>query len=187
MGAHTLLIIYAAHLKAAAGEWSAYRASSAGGQWNVILHEVAADDNPAAQRRDIRAFIREHAGAAQLAVLLLGDAPHTDSSGDPGIATWRFPQPDPVLQSRDPDKEPDYATDHPYQLLDDKDDVPDIALGRVPAQTLEDARGLLEKIKRYEAPPSATASPPSAPSSTTTTAPSASSSRHAPPSAPTAS
>lgn len=145
---HTLLIIYASELEPAAREWAAYRQSTPGGEWRVELHTTPPTTDAAAQRQTLRQFIRQfhadqHGDTTQdsFAVLLLGDA-------DPqGIPTWTFPQNDPVLQSRN-DKT--YVSDHPYQLLDDRDDAPDFALGRVPARTLEEARTVLSKIKRYE-------------------------------------
>ena len=84
-------------------------------------------------------------------MLLLGDA---DANG---IPTWRFPQTDPQLQSG---RDTDYVSDHPYKLIDDDDDSPDIALGRVPAQTVEEARAVLAKIKQYEASPRISAALP---------------------------
>ncbi|MEE8154483.1 MAG: C25 family cysteine peptidase, partial [Phycisphaerales bacterium] len=140
----TYIIIHAAHLATAAAAWADYRTEDG---WSVARHPVEPDDDVAVQRRALRRTIRRFAADHQedailpIAVLLLGDA-------DPrGIPTWTLPQPDPALQDIADDN---YATDHPYQLIDDTDDLPDIALGRIPARTNDEAIGVLEKIKRYE-------------------------------------
>ena len=138
------LIIHAAHLEKAAAAWADYRTQDG---WSVVRHPVEPADDAAVQRRALRGTIRQFAADHQedatlpIAVLLLGDA-------DPrGVPTWTFPQLDPALRDIDDDN---YATDHPYQLIDDADDLPDIALGRIPARTNDEALGVLEKIKRYE-------------------------------------
>ena len=138
------LIIHAAHLEKAAAAWADYRTKDG---WNVLRHAVEPTKDVPAQRRELREFIREASSIPKdnqpptIAVLLLGDA-------DPrGVPTWTFPQLDPALRDIDDDN---YATDHPYQLIDDADDLPDIALGRIPARTNDEALGVLEKIKRYE-------------------------------------
>ncbi|MEE9130924.1 MAG: C25 family cysteine peptidase [Phycisphaerales bacterium] len=147
-GEHTsggsYLIIHASHLEKAAAAWADYRTEDG---WNVVRHPVEPTDDVAAQRRALRRTIRQFAldhqedATLPIAVLLLGDA-------DPrGVPTWTFPQLDPALQDIDDDN---YATDHPYQLIDDTDDLPDIALGRIPARTNDETIGVLEKIKRYE-------------------------------------
>ncbi len=138
------LIIHASHLEKAAAAWADYRTEDG---WNVVRHPVEPADDVTVQRRALRRTIRQFAADHQedatlpIAVLLLGDA-------DPrGVPTWTFPQLDPALRDIDDDN---YATDHPYQLIDDTDDLPDIALGRIPARTNDQAIGVLEKIKRYE-------------------------------------
>ena len=140
----TYVIIHAAHLAAAAAAWDEYRTEDG---WNVVRHAVQPSDDLPAQRDELREAIRQAAATPKndppptVAVLLLGDA---DANGVP---TWTLPQPDPALQDIDDDN---YATDHPYQLIDDTDDLPDIALGRIPARTNDQALSVLEKIKRYE-------------------------------------
>ncbi|MCI0676993.1 MAG: C25 family cysteine peptidase [Phycisphaerales bacterium] len=154
----TLLLIHAEHLQPVAQEWATYRESNIGGAWRVILHSNPPAENLAAHRADLQNWIREtHASiqpspdASTFAVLLLGDAPSADSSPQ-GIPTWKFPQTDPSLVSGD---QRSFISDHPYQLADDRDDSPDFPLGRIPAQTPEEARIALEKIKRYESTPPA--------------------------------
>ena len=140
----TYIIIHAAHLTTAAVAWDEYRTEDG---WIVVRHAVEPNENLPAQRRELREAIRQAAAnpknkqGPRVAVLLLGDAdPH-------GVPTWIVPQPDPALRDIDDDN---YATDHPYQLIDDTDDLPDIALGRIPAATNDQAIAVLEKIKRYE-------------------------------------
>src|SRR5688572_15822416 len=52
----TLVIAYAIHLEDAAKQWSAYRASPAGGEWDVTLHAVqpVAEGDFATQRSSLR-------------------------------------------------------------------------------------------------------------------------------------
>ncbi|MHC4416358.1 MAG: C25 family cysteine peptidase [Planctomycetota bacterium] len=138
----TYLVVYAEHLAGAAREWADYRAACG---WHVFRYPVRQTEDVATRRRALQAHIRrlarEHRSRGRLAVLLLGDA------NEQGIPTWTFPQPDPTLRST---RDPHYATDHPYQLLGDPDGRPEVLLGRVPANTPEQARAVLAKIKRYE-------------------------------------
>jgi hypothetical protein len=73
-------------------------------------------------------------------VLLLGDA------DDDAIPAFSFRQADSSLASRTTDS---YISDDPYQDLD-SDGLPDIALGRIPARSAEEAVAVLDKIKTYE-------------------------------------
>jgi hypothetical protein len=140
------LVVHAPALRAAALEWARHRAEDG---WTVRLL-AAPEDGPGAARRvrsGIRAWHRAApAGAGRpAAVLLLGDA------GAGGVPAWTRPQPDPELRSRG---ERGYVTDHPYQLMDDADDRPDIMLGRVPVASDDEARRVLAKVRRAEqAPP----------------------------------
>ena len=86
------------------------------------------------------------------AVMLLGDVNSPkDHLGDHYvIPTYHYAKPmDPELRL-DWFEPNDYATDEPYQLADDRDDLPDYLLGRVPAQTNGEAETLLNRIKLYE-------------------------------------
>ncbi len=168
----TYIIIHTDVLTSAATEWAQYRATDQGGNWHPILHPVDARQDAQTQRIDIQSFIRNtyHTALskdpANFAVLLLGDAecpPVTHSKTKPTAAaaqnipgnalpTWYFQQNDSVMRSRD-GTDDEFATDNPYQLMDDADDSPDICLGRIPARNLEEARSVLAKIKRYEQPP----------------------------------
>jgi hypothetical protein len=141
------LIAHAEHLADAAAQWAAYRAADG---WDVLLRPVPDDGDSGEQRETLRRDLRETyraqraATTSPVAVLLLGDAA---GRGGRGIPTWRFDQPDPILQSVDDER---YATDHPYQLMDDDDEAPDVALGRVPVATNAEALLVLEKIRAYE-------------------------------------
>lgn len=163
----TFVLVYDAALKDAAIEWAAYRAEDG---WRVIMQPVeAAHSSPASaavtEAKAVRELIRAHWRLAKpddpsrFMVLLLGDAPTASATSsttpgstqipgaEAGIPGWRFQQTDTDMQlSRDRT----YISDHPYQLMDDADDVPDVPLGRVPARTNEEARVALEKIRRHE-------------------------------------
>ena len=140
----TLLIVHSPALAASAKEWAAYRTRTG---WTVELREIAATANPDAdaQRQAIRQAIRSahsHAAASDLsgfAVLLLGD--------DDALPAWHFDQTDPLVM----DDDRQYISDQPYQFADDADEIPDFALGRVPARSDDDARALLRKIEANDA------------------------------------
>jgi len=144
------IIVHPPHLAEAAREWYEYRHAD---KWQVRRVEVKHTPAQSSANTQLQQILRdrfaEHQSrdnAEQFAVLLLGDVPAEDM---PGIATWHFEQHDPLLGAnrRSPYM---YATDHPYRLAHDKDDVPDFALGRIPARTNAEALAALNKIKRYE-------------------------------------
>lgn len=106
---------------------------------------VAGGDSIATQRQKIQAFIRGEyeTNLVQLAyVLLLGDAEH--------IPPWYRTVWD------DTDSEQSAGTDLDYALMNDGDILPDLALGRIPVDTLEQAQAVVNKIISYEqSPPTA--------------------------------
>jgi hypothetical protein len=138
----TYLIVAPAALRAAADAWAAYRAAE---RWAVRIETAPADGTADERRRRVgEAIAARHAAhrsgeGGPFVVLLLGDAD--------AIPPHRFEQTDPLLE--DP-RDPWYATDHPFQRSDRRDDLPDIALGRVPARTVPEAMTVLEKVRRYE-------------------------------------
>lgn len=135
-----LILVADEALDAVAEDWIGYRRQQG---WAVQLVRLSRGSPTSPQ--DLQATLRGLAGPAresgspQVSVLLLGDADV--------IPTFRFPQPDPRLVDR---ADPEFSSDHPYQLLDDLDELPDLALGRIPVRTPDAARAVLEKIRRYE-------------------------------------
>jgi len=135
-----LLLVHGQAMAPAAEAWSAHRQAQG---WSIDRVVVGAAE--AGNAESLRQRLRGHAaqlraaGAPQVAILLLGDSDV--------IPTFRFAQPDPRLIDR---ADPEFASDHPYQLLDDEDELPDLALGRVPARSVDAALAVLEKIRRYE-------------------------------------
>lgn len=150
-----LVVVHAPDLAEVARQWADYRRS---GGWEAVCIDAAALDAPHAAagvtaeairaelRRRFRAARLRGAGPADFAVLLLGPAAHAD--GRPAIPMWHRPQRDPDLIGRE--GLADIATDLDYQLADDLDDLPDFALGRVPARSVAEALAALDKVKRYE-------------------------------------
>jgi hypothetical protein len=135
-----LLVVHAPALAPAAAAWAEYRAVRG---WEVVTFAAPPAGDAAACRAQVRARIREFAqGAGPRAVLLLGDSD--------AVPAWTFPQLDATL--RDP-RDADYATDHPYQVFEDGDPVPRIALGRVPARSGAEAAAVLAKVRQYEESP----------------------------------
>jgi hypothetical protein len=136
-----LIIVHTAPMTPAAERWSAHRMRQG---WSVdrLLSTEPEGHDPRLLRQRLRGHATRlmTAGAPGVAILLLGDSD--------AIPTFRFAQADPRLID---DADPEFASDHPYQLLDDADELPDLALGRVPARNVEAALSVLEKILRYEA------------------------------------
>ena len=137
------LVVHPPALAPAAADFAALRADV----WTPRTLEVPPAEEPASLRRRLRDALLAHAAepGASLsgaAVLLLGDAD--------ALPPWRFHQHDASLFDRD---DPAFASDHPFQLLDDADEIPDFALGRIPARDNAQARALLAKTRDYEADP----------------------------------
>ncbi len=149
-----LVIVHPPALAGAAEEWALHRRAQG---WEVTRLEWSRGDAAA-----LRVPLRERCRAAlppagaralpasdRVAILLLGDVP---GEGRPeGVPTFLMEQGDPRLVDR---RDPRFATDGPYQDLDD-DGLPDVMLGRVPAADDAAARAFLAKIRASEsAPPS---------------------------------
>ncbi|MBX3474251.1 MAG: hypothetical protein KF754_07700 [Planctomycetes bacterium] len=150
------LIICADSLHDAAWEWAMWRTNH--GRAVVVrkLSDISADKPPTLEA--IREVVRKDAGGATITegfqLLLIGDCPvEGRESYDPKIEIPWFmtPQldsnPDPASRVRVPTD--NFLAD----LVDDPDRKPDIAVGRIPARTLEQARAALAKVKAYEAAP----------------------------------
>jgi len=84
----------------------------------------------------VRGLAKER-GKALRWVLLLGDTEQVRCFERPvkAIAQW--------------EREPNIATDLPYADLDG-DDLPDLAVGRLPARTVEEAQAMLARVVKYE-------------------------------------
>ncbi len=82
-------------------------------------------------------------------VLLVGDG-----SFDP--RRYRAESPPTFIPPYLADADPwagETAADNRYACVDGADHLPDLFIGRLPVQTLEEARGVVEKVVRYEAHP----------------------------------
>lgn len=141
-----LLIVSQDDLQDVADEWAAYRRAGGFDVQVVTVTELAgsAPDGPAfkvavlARLREIR---DTHASDTRLFLLLLGDAP---SEGD--AEAGRIPAHDCLNTT------PGASgcwTDNRYGDLDD-DSIPEVALGRVPARTVAEARTVLGKVQDFE-------------------------------------
>ncbi len=151
----TWLVVHPAPLVDAAQRWAEYRRSTG---WRVQTLDAGslapAGASPEERANAIQAQLRRHFASApasgtaprDFAVLLLG--PVAAGDGQPVIPTWHRPQTDADLIGRD--GLADIATDLPYQLADDLDDLPDFPLGRIPARSAAEALAALDKVKRYE-------------------------------------
>lgn len=145
-----LLLVAPSSLDVAAAAWTEHRTADG---WRVrrigtvdgAKHDLTADSLRARLREAAQAATAD--GAPNVAVLLLGDV-RTEPGH--GIPTFHFDQRDPRLVDR---HDPRFASDHPYQLLDDADEAPDLALGRVPARSVDEALAVLAKVCRYEFAP----------------------------------
>ncbi len=89
---------------------------------------------------DTRALVREvheESGEKLRFVLLLGDVQHVPCRYVPAVIIRKWGRATRI------------ATDNPYADLDD-DEVPDLAIGRLPADSVEEARSMLERVVAFE-------------------------------------
>lgn len=130
-------VVCPAEFRAELQPWIEYRT----GQGHQIVLLKPTDDP-----RALRASIREVARPGRLVhVLLVGDvplAPHQTA----GVPTNLVPAKVNVRWG----SEPEIASDHPFADLDN-DGLPEIAVGRLPADSPEEVRLLVRKILAYEA------------------------------------
>ncbi|MBZ0135163.1 MAG: hypothetical protein K8I27_02175 [Planctomycetes bacterium] len=153
------LIICADGLSEVAAEWAMYRSDN-GRIAKVLTISQIGKLNEMEQPglTEIKNTILEHAGEEEIVegfqVLLLGDCP-TESTTDYDSKTEI-----PWMLTRQVDSNPTESrrqripTDNFYaDIIQDADGLPDIAVGRIPARTVEDARLALKKVKAYEAAP----------------------------------
>lgn len=152
------LIVHADDLEDSARRWERYRADRGWEVARTSLRDLNAGDDEARTRQAVRTWIHRHAETAQqrgvrggwIAVLLLGDAPGPGEAFAPQtfVPTFYEPVHDPVLIGWT--GLTTLATDNPYQLADDRDLVPDWALGRVPARSDAEASTYLDRVIAYE-------------------------------------
>jgi hypothetical protein len=151
------LVISADGLAEVAKEWADYRASH--GRVTKVLTVGAIGklhETDAPGLTEIKSAILAEAGGEEIRegfqVLLLGDCPNDSVTAfDPKSEI-------PWMLTRQMDSNPDVnrrervPTDNFYaDLVQDDDGLPDIAVGRIPARTTEEARLALAKVKAYEA------------------------------------
>lgn len=151
------LVIAANDLAAVANQWGAYRADNGRVTRVVTLSAIGKlYDAETPSINDIKNFIVEQAGGDEptpgFQVLLLGDCPNDSSDKyDPKVEIpWQLTHymdsnPDASRRVRVP-------TDNFYaDIAKDDDTLPEIAVGRIPARSVEQATLAFSKVKAYEA------------------------------------
>ncbi len=125
-GAQDLLVISPKPFWEAAKEWRAHREA----QGHAIAFREPAEDLPK--------LVREVAAGGRLrSVLLLGDMHHVGCAYHEGVFIRPY------------ERDFRIATDHPLSDLDG-DNLPDLAVGRIPADNPDEARAMLGRIVAYE-------------------------------------
>lgn len=153
------VIVSANALKDAAAEWAAYRASHGRRAKVYTLADISGDAKKAPTLVSIKMKVVEWALDGEkvrtgFQLLLLGDCP--DEGVDAYDANTQIPwfltrqedsNPEPTRRKRVPTD--NFLAD----VIADDNALPEIAVGRIPARTVEDARLALKKVKAYEAAP----------------------------------
>lgn len=153
------LVICADGLAEAGREWAAYRAGHGRTTLAVTLSGISTLAGvEKAGLNEIKNFIREHADRAEdvadFQVLLLGDCPDEGSaSHDPKTEIpWFLTR--QVDANANPERRKRIPSDNFFaDIVADDDNLPDIAVGRIPARSVEQAALALAKVKAYEAAP----------------------------------
>jgi hypothetical protein len=123
------LVVCPAELRAALVPWENYRREQG---------HVLAVVEPPASARELQAAIREAAKADSLKfVVLVGDVPVVPTRYAEAKVNVRW------------GSEPTIATDQLYADVDG-DGLPDVAVGRIPADTPEELATFVRKVQRYE-------------------------------------
>ncbi len=134
------LVVCPTEFRAALRPWEAFRRAQG--------HEIAVIDAPASAA-DLRSTIRSVAALGKLKhVLLIGDVP----TGREPAAVRRLTIPTNYLKATVNTRwgsEPHIASDTPYADLDG-DQIPDLAVGRIPADSAAELAAVVRKILRYE-------------------------------------
>lgn len=134
-------------------EWAAWRTEHGRTVQLLKLSEIKKDAAPSLE--EIREAVRKQAGGETpregFQLLLIGDCPNEKSESYDAkteIPWYLTPQMD---SCPDETRRVQVPTDNFLaDLVDDPDHKPDIAVGRIPARTLEQARIALAKVKAYE-------------------------------------
>lgn len=151
------LIVSADGLAEVATEWANYRADNGRITKVLTLTQIAKlHDVTPPGLTEIKNTILSTGGGDVLTsgfqVLLLGDCPD-EGKADYDIKTqipWMLTS--QMDANAEPARRQRVPTDNFYaDLVKDDDGLPDIAVGRVPARTVEQARMALKKVKAYEA------------------------------------
>ena len=149
------LVISADALAGVAREWADYRASHGRVAKVLSIADIAgALDVDQPDLNEIKSVIIEHAGdpiTPGFQVLLIGDCP------DDSVTKYDAKTEIPWMLTRQVDSNPEptrrkrIPTDNFYaDIIADDNALPDIAVGRIPARTVEQARMALKKVKAYE-------------------------------------
>lgn len=153
------LVIGADGLMEAAREWAAYRASHGRVVRAVSLSDISAWAGvEKAGLNEIKNYVAEAAKGVDdlkdFQLLLLGDCPDEGStSHDPQIEIpWFLTR--QMDANANPDRRKRIPTDNFLaDIVADDDNLPDIAVGRIPARSNEQAALALAKVKAYESAP----------------------------------
>ncbi len=122
-------------------EWQEYRRSQG--------HEIQVISPPTSAAR-LRELVRQASGSGSLKYLLLiGDAPRVSSGGESRSLNTTPTNYLPAKVNVKWGSEPRIASDAPYADLDG-DDVPDLAMGRIPVTTIGQLATVLKKTLDYE-------------------------------------
>ncbi|MCE9636767.1 MAG: hypothetical protein K8T90_13770 [Planctomycetes bacterium] len=126
--ADDVLVVAPADLQPALAEWKAHRARQG---TTVIVKEPGAD-----VAATVKAAHAASGGALKF-VMIVGDADRVPCAFRPVVATAKW------------ETEPQIATDAPYADIDG-DSVPDLAIGRVTADSADEVRAYLARVVAYE-------------------------------------
>lgn len=153
------VILTANGLKEVATEWAAMRAGHGRVTKVVTLAEISGDAKRAPSLVDIKSQVVQWSVLDDevrpgFQLLLMGDCP------DEGVDAYDPASQIPWFLTRQEDSNPEptrrkrIPTDNFLaDVITDEHAMPDIAVGRIPARTVEDARLALKKVKAYEAAP----------------------------------
>jgi hypothetical protein len=135
------LVVCPIEFRGALAPWETYRRGQG--------HEIAVVDVPASAA-ELRTTIRLYAAAGKLKyVVLIGDMPTGPAPVAGRRATTIPTNYMPATINTRWGSEPDIATDAPYGDVDG-DQMPDLAIGRIPADSAEELAAVVGKVLRYE-------------------------------------